>query len=154
MEEVEKYCKEKIPQKFNETVRNRGILAQEVRIIESVLNNLKHEIEDLKNNTSKKTENDSFFKPVLSELGDGSVTPSVRQTIDEKFKNAKKNYDREIDQYANDIKSLELQLVRFEKAMENKVDKSYIDTLEASINNIIKQNKSKKFIYSPLYYRQ
>jgi len=42
-------------------VRNRGLLVQEMRIIEETLNNLKHEVEDLKNNTSKKVKENHFF---------------------------------------------------------------------------------------------
>ena len=134
-------------------MRNRGILVQEMRIIEETLNNLKHEVEDLKNNTSKKAKENNFFRAVTQE-GDGSMTPNVKSNIEDKFKNVKKKYEEEIDQYANDIKSLENQLVRFEKEIANKVDKSYIDTLEVSLNNIIKQYNGKHLVFHKIFYRK
>ena len=126
---------------------------QEMRIIEETLNNLKHEVEDLKNNTSKKAKENNFFRAVTQE-GDGSMTPNVKSNIEDKFKNVKKKYEEEIDQYANDIKSLENQLVRFEKEIANKVDKSYIDTLEVSLNNIIKQYNGKHLVFHKIFYRK
>lgn len=145
IEELEKYCKDKIPKKFNETIRNRGILSQEVRVLESALGKLKHEIEDLKNNTTKKTSDNNSFNNYGNDM-DGGMTPSLRQTLEEKFKTVKKNYEQEIDKYSSELKSHELQLVKLQKEIVNKVDKSYIDTLEASINTIIKQSKGKFLI--------
>lgn len=142
IEELEKYCKDKIPKKFNETIRNRGILSQEVRVLESTIGNLKHEIEDLKNNSTKKTSDNNAFSNYGNDF-DGGITPSLRQTLEEKFKAVKKNYEQEIDKYSLELKSHELQLVKLQKEITNKVDKSYIDTLEASINTIIKQSKGK-----------
>ena len=99
---------------------------------------------------ANKVKENTFFRAVTQE-GDGSMTPNVKSNIEDKFKNVKKKYEEEIDQYANDIKSLENQLVRFEKEMTNKVDKSYIDTLEVSLNNIIKQHNGKHLVFHKIY---
>lgn len=110
-----------------------------MRVIEGTINSLKHEIDDLKNLKGNKGKDDTFFRTVTQE-GDGSMTPNIRSNIEEKFKTLKKKYNIEIDQCENDIKSLENQLALFKKEVTNKVDKGYIETLEASINNIVKQN--------------
>lgn len=109
-------------------------------------NNTPH---DLKDGNGKKNGEDGFYQAMRPE-SDGNVTPNMRQAIEEKFKTVKKAIEREVDQYASDLKSLEVQLVKFGKEMENKVDKSYVDTLEASLNALIKQTKGSNSITSVL----
>lgn len=147
--ELESYCKKKIPQKFNETIRNRGILAQEIRVLESNINAIKLELDDFKSNPTFKLTADNFFKTERPEA-EGVVSPSVKQAIEEKFKNLKKTFEREFEDMTGDHKSLEMQLVKLEKEVSTKVDKSYIDTLEASLNSLIKQSKGSNNLTSVL----
>ncbi|CAI2374063.1 unnamed protein product [Moneuplotes crassus] len=137
LEKIEKFCSQTIPNKFNESSRNGGLITQEIRVLESAINNLKFEINDLKNNTSKKDHEKTLFR--AGTIEGEPISPNLKSTIEERVKNLKKNFDNEIDQYASDIKSFENQLAYFEKEMANKVDKSVIDNLEANLNNIIKQ---------------
>jgi hypothetical protein len=150
IEELEKCCKEKIPRKVNDVMKSRGILSQEVRVIETVIGTMKYEIDDLKNTRSQKTS-----ESALANRGgdpDGVMTPNLRNTLETKFNAVKKNYEIDIDKYAHELKSHELQLIKLQMQIVNKVDKSYIDTLEASINTIIKQNKG-KLKYNKLIFR-
>jgi len=58
---MEKFCKQTVPKKFNETVRNRGILAHEIRVMDNTIGQLRSEINELKGNPGQKSNNDNMF---------------------------------------------------------------------------------------------
>jgi methylphosphotriester-DNA--protein-cysteine methyltransferase len=149
LEEIENYCKKIIPKKFNDTIRNRGLLAQEMRVMESTLNHLKADIEDLKTNAGQKSGDDAYYKNSFFGGNDieGPISVFIKQGIDNKFKSITKAFERE---YAEDIKSLEMQLVKIEGHLETKVDKSYVDSIEVSLNSLIKQSKSSNSVANVL----
>lgn len=78
---------------------------------------------------------------------EGPISVFIKQAIDSKFKNITKAFERE---YAEDIKSLEMQLVKVEGQLETKVDKSYVDSIDVSLNSLIKQSKSSSSVANVL----
>lgn len=96
--ELEKQCNVNIPLKFHEVIRNRGILAQEVRVMDNVLGNLKYDVEDLKSNAGKylKASEDPLHKN--DGYDDLPVGTSVKQHIEDRIKSIKKEFDSEFNQ--------------------------------------------------------
>lgn len=147
LEEIEHQFKSsvnKTENKFNDTIRNRGLLLQEVRILENTVNTMRQEMKELKEH---KAEKQTAMDGTESDL---QSSAQVKQLIEDKFKSVKKNFENQVNDYANDIKSLELQLVKFEKDMTTKVDKTYMETFEASLNVLIKQSKGNNSITNVL----
>lgn len=126
-------------------------MVQELRVLENTVSTMKHEFDDLKNKIGFKASNSdsqSFSNNIMDpEL---SSTSKIKQMMDDKFKSLKKSFEQGVDQYANDIKSLEHQLVKFEKDISTKIDRSYMDTVEASLNALIKQSKGSNSITGAL----
>ena len=99
-------------------MRNRGIMVQELRVLENTVSDLKRELEDLKNKIGFKNSNSESQSLSKNDTESGlNLISNIKQMMDGKLKNLKRDFEKNVDQYASELKSLEIQLVKFEKDM-------------------------------------